>query len=95
MFSNPEYNPDKKFYFLVFRAIQRITTITRATKKKAHHIPALKIVSMAPQLLKTNVVKINTNRKGDSFIVECFMYLKIQLLYQFIFLEKSGKNNPI
>ncbi len=75
----------KNFYFLVFLAIRKITTTTRPTKKKAHHIPALKIVSIAPQLLNTKVVKNSTNKKGDNFIVECFMYLKIQLLYQFIF----------
>lgn len=45
-------------------------TITRPTRKNAHHIPALKIVSTAPQLLSAKSVKNNTNKKGDNFIVE-------------------------
>jgi hypothetical protein len=47
-------------------------TTTRPTRKKAHHMPALKMVSMAPQLLKTKRVKNITNKKGDNFISNFF-----------------------
>ena len=43
-------------------------TTTRPTRKKAHHMPALKIVSIAPQLLNANKVKNNRNKADDSFI---------------------------
>jgi hypothetical protein len=39
-------------YFLAFEIRNRINTTTRPTRKNAHHIPALKIVSTAPQLLR-------------------------------------------
>jgi hypothetical protein len=59
--------------------------ITRPTRKKAHHIPALKIVSIAPQPVKTKRVKTRAKKKDDIFIEFGFLLLKSQLLYHFIF----------
>jgi len=43
-------------------------TTTRPTRNKAHHMPALKIVSTAPQLLNTKRVKDRIKKKGVNFI---------------------------
>jgi hypothetical protein len=80
------------FYFLVFAAISTITTTTNPTRKKAHHMPALKIVSMAPQLLKTKRVKNSANKKGDNFISKIFYNSKKFNYYtSLIFLFKAEK----
>jgi hypothetical protein len=60
-----------------------MTTITRPIKKKAHHIPALKMVSTAPQLLSTTILKRRRNNAVYIFIAEIFLAMKIQVLYQF------------
>jgi hypothetical protein len=57
--------------------------MTRPTKKKAHHIPALKMVSTAPQLLNTTMLKSRRNKAVYIFIAEIFLTIKIQVLYQF------------
>jgi len=49
-------------------------TTTRPTRKKAHHIPALKIVSIAPQPLKTKRVKNRAKKKDEIFIELLFYY---------------------
>ena len=61
-------NKQNYFLFLVFETIHKMMTTTRPTRKKAHHIPALKIVSIAPQPLNTKSVKNSTKRKGANFI---------------------------
>jgi hypothetical protein len=38
------------------------------TRKKAHHMPALKMVSTAPQLLRTTRLKNSRNKAVLSFI---------------------------
>jgi hypothetical protein len=42
--------------------------MTIRTRKKAHHIPALKMVSTAPQLLRTTRLKSRRNKTVFSFI---------------------------
>lgn len=79
------------YYFLVFDTIIKIITTTKPTRKKAHHIPALNIVSTTPQLLNANNVKKNRNKYSDNFISEFFNKLKIQLLYHFTVLNRWGK----
>jgi hypothetical protein len=67
-------------------------TTTSPTRKKAHHMPALKMVSMAPQLLKTKRVKNITNKKGDNFIRKTFYNSKKFNYYtSLIFLFKAEK----
>jgi len=56
------------YFFLALKTTQRIITIKRPTRKKAHHIPALKIVSIAPQLLNTNVNNANRMNKLKFFM---------------------------
>jgi len=56
------------YFFLALKTTQRIITIKRPTRKKAHHIPALKIVSMAPQLLNTSVINESRNIKLRFFM---------------------------
>ncbi len=65
---NGNFRERKSTHFLIFAAIIMITTITRPTRKNAHHIPALKIVSTAPQLLSTKTVKRIANKNGADFI---------------------------
>ena len=56
--------------------------ITRAIKKNAHHIPALKIVSIAPQLLKVSE-SIKSNTTDNNFMMLVFrLHNKIQVSYQ-------------
>src|SRR5687767_6170336 len=56
------------YFFLALKTTQRIITIKRPTRKKAHHIPALKIVSIAPQLLNTSVINESRNNKLRFFM---------------------------
>ena len=45
------------YFFRTLATTQRITPTTMAIRINAHHIPALKIVSMAPQLLSARVTR--------------------------------------
>lgn len=58
-------------------------------------MPALKIVSTAPQLLNTKTVKNNKNKKGDNFIVECLMYFKNSTIIPVYSFVVRGKKDPI
>jgi hypothetical protein len=49
-------------YFFTFEITTSTSTMTRPTRKNAHHIPALKIVSTAPQLLKAIIVNKSRNK---------------------------------
>jgi hypothetical protein len=62
-------------------------TIATITRKKAHHMPALKIVSTAPQLLRTTILKSRINKTLVMFIIKNFTVLPIisQLLYHFYY----------
>jgi len=67
-------------------------TMTRPTRKKAHHIPALKIISIAPQPLNTKRVKNRTKKKDDIFMGRFFIIKKPTIIPFYIPLVK-GKNN--
>jgi hypothetical protein len=58
-------------FFLVFEIIKTTRAMPRPIKIKAHHIPALKIVSIAPQLLKITDRKIKDTNSGN-FMVRWF-----------------------
>jgi hypothetical protein len=85
-----EFRIPNDFYFLVFAAIQIIMIITKPTRKNAHHIPALKIVSIAPHPLSTNSVKKRIKKKEDTFI-SCF-YDKKSTIIPFYFCAKRENN---
>jgi hypothetical protein len=72
-------------YFRILFAIRMMTTITSPIRKNAHHMPALKTVSTAPQPLKTNNVENKMNKKGAILIVKS-LRLKIQLLYHILYI---------
>jgi hypothetical protein len=69
-------------------------TMTRPTRKKAHHIPALKIVSIAPQPLNTKRVKNRVKTKDDIFM-SCFLIIKKPTIIPFYNLLGKGKNNYV
>jgi hypothetical protein len=71
------------YFFLAFEITTSIITITRPTRKKAHHMPALKMVSIAPQLLRTSIVNNNRNKPVFIFITIILPTYKFQVLYQF------------
>jgi hypothetical protein len=77
--------PGAEFYFFTFDTITITMTIATITRKKAHHMPALKIVSTAPQLLRTTILKSRINKALVMFIIKKFTVLPIisQLLYHF------------
>jgi hypothetical protein len=74
-----------EFYFFAFETIIITMTIATIIRKKAHHIPALKMVSTAPQLLRTTILKSMINKALVVFIIKNFIALTvfIQLLYHF------------
>jgi hypothetical protein len=53
---------------------KRISTITRPTRKNAHHIPALNTVSTAPQLLSSIRFVNKKNKIILAFIIPGFIY---------------------
>lgn len=79
------------YYFLTLDTMIKIITTTKPTRKKAHHIPALNIVSIAPQLLKTNRVKKKRNKYSDNLIIEFFNKLKNSTIIPFCISEWMGK----
>jgi hypothetical protein len=57
------------YFFLIFDTTTSTMTIKSPIRKKAHHIPALKIVSTAPQLLKTSRLKKRRNNNKLNFTI--------------------------
>jgi hypothetical protein len=57
------------YFFLAFIVIITMINTKSPTRKKAHHIPALKIVSTTPQLLNVTNVKRSIKSKDDVFII--------------------------
>lgn len=69
-------------FFLALAITYKMIPITSAIKIKAHHIPALKIVSIAPQLLNTKLSK-RRDSNSESFMIAVFLYkTEIQVSYQ-------------
>jgi hypothetical protein len=54
--------------------------MTRPTRKKAHHMPALKMVSIAPQPLRTTIVNNNRNKILLSLITKNLAAYKISTI---------------
>lgn len=53
-----------------------INATTTNIRIKAHHMPALKIVSMAPQPVRVTAI-VNTSENNKDFFINCnFIYLK-------------------
>lgn len=64
-------------HFFAFEIKNRINTTTNPTRKNAHHIPALNIVSTAPQLLSSIRFVNKKNSIRFAFITPDLIYVHI------------------